>query len=209
MIVSLVVSAITFGCATYLAIEMSTYVSKKKGRVIRSDAETMKLMRVLFPLASAVVGAMLASYETPYLTFAVVGVVCAALAMATWSEVVYGIVDDLILVVPLVILLGLSFLQHQVGQIAAALMLAVPFGVLALLSKGKGVARTDIELAALGGALLGFKFGVIAFVVALLAAFFVNFSKRGQNITVELTPYLSSCIVVAILVRLALPTELV
>jgi hypothetical protein len=188
MILGLIVSAITFGCATYLALELASAVAKSRGRAARADAETIKLMRVLFPLASAVVGAMLASYATPLAAFGVVGLVCASLAMATWSEVVFGVVDDLVVLVPLAVLLGLSFVQHEIGQIAASLLLAVPFVVLAAMTRGKGIARTDIELAALGGALLGFKFGIAAFVVALLAAFFVNFSKRGKNVTVELTP---------------------
>ena len=208
MIFSLIVSAITFACASYLAVELANWLFSKVGRPAKASEDTMKMLRALLPVATGVVGAMLATYNADWKTFAILAIVCACLAMATWCELVFGVVPDAVLIAPLAIILIDAVLHSSWGQIAAAIMLAIPFGALALMSKGQGVARTDIELAALGGAILGFKFGVIAFVVALVAAFAINFQRRGEKLQVDLTPYLSSSIVVAILVRLVLPADI-
>lgn len=208
MVISLVVTAITFGCATWLAVELVNWLFLQVGRQPKIAPETSLPFRAILPLVTGVVGAMLASYNADWKTVLVIAIVCTALAMATWGEVVFGVVPDVVLLVPLAILVIDAFARREWGQIAATVMLALPFVVLMFVSKGKGVARSDIELAALGGAILGFKFGIIAFVVALIAAFAVNYQRRGQGQVVELTPYMSSTIVAAILVRLVLPADI-
>ena len=207
MIVSLVVSAVVFGCLAYLAIEGADWLFAQVDKKSKATPETTSLMRALLPVANGMVGAMLASYSADWLTFVTIGITCSALAMASWSEVAYGLVPDVVLVVPLMLLCGVAILGQQWGQIIGSLLLASPFLLLMITSKGKGVARTDIELAAVGGAMLGFKFGVLAFIAALVAAFFINYRSRGEKKPIELTSYMAASIVVALLVRLVLPTE--
>jgi hypothetical protein len=204
MILNIVVSALVYGCATYLSLELVTWLFAQVGRDFKAPPQTLGTMRSLLPFASGFVGAMLAAYYADGSTVLIVGLVCVSLAMATWSELGFGLIPDFVLVVPLIVLVAVALAARTYAPIEAAFILALPFLVLAVISKRKQIVRTDIELAAVGGALLGVKLAVITFTVALLAAFAVNFRERKTE-HVELTPYVSSCIAIALMARLVLP----
>jgi hypothetical protein len=204
MVLNIVVSALVYGCATYLSLELVNWLFAQVGRPMKADLKLQSAARSLLPFSSGFIGAMLAAYYAEGSTFLIVGLVCVSLAMATWSELGFGLVPDFVLIVPLIVLLVIAFVERTYGPVEAAFMLALPFAVLTVISKRKQIVRSDIELAAVGGAVLGVKLAVVAFTVALLAAFAVNFRERKTE-HVALTPYVSSCIAIALMARLVLP----
>lgn len=124
-------------------------------------------------------------------------VVCALTAI--WcTDVRYGIVPDVFTLVPLALVLGIALFQRQPWPFASAFIAFVPFAVLALISKGRGMGWGDVKLVALGGAVLGAQWAIIAFAVACLAAVGVCYVRGKQRGPIAFAPYLTAAIGAAI-----------
>lgn len=161
------------------------------GREPFADGPTpMRIHPWMFAVASAVVGIGVArQMDAGHVSiFALAAVACCACAAA---DLQYGVVPDLVTLVPLAILVLVAIARRDYGVLISAAFVGLPFAVVALSSKGRGMGWGDVKLATLGGALVGAPNAVFAFVIAGIAAFAIGrFFLGGRPIA--FAPYLVS-----------------
>lgn len=108
-----------------------------------------------FALGAAVFGWLTAAHTADARVLALTALVALALAACAFSDLRFGLVPDAITLPALGIVTTLAGLRHDAAPVFGALMIGVPFMLLALVSRGRGMGWGDVKLALLGGALLG------------------------------------------------------
>jgi prepilin signal peptidase PulO-like enzyme (type II secretory pathway) len=122
-----------------------------------------------------------------------------AVLVAVWaSDVTCGIIPDWFTLVPLVIVTALRVALRQWEFIAATLLVALPFAIMAMMSKGRGMGWGDVKLAALGGAALGTYLAMWTFMLASLIAVIVARLRRRSTEPIAFGPYLAGAIGIAL-----------
>lgn len=156
---------------------------------------TLDVPPVALVVGAAVVGAAL-GFQTPPLDQLVITAVAVLCLTAIWfTDSQTGIIPDVFSLGPLAIVLVYGFFRHDLSPLFSAIVLFIPFAVLALISKGRGMGWGDAKLAALGGALLGVSNAVVAFVLASLVAALAAWLKhRRRNAPIAMGPYLVAAI---------------
>lgn len=122
------------------------------------------------------------------------------LCAAFYTDLRTGLVPDYFTLLPLAFVLALGVWLREWGVLVAAGISFVPFGLAALLSRGRGMGWGDAKLAALGGALVGILPSLLSFGIATFVATAVSAVRyRSKSRPISFAPYL----VLAVMASLA------
>ena len=152
----------------------------------------------LLVLGCALIGAFITVHAFSPAQLVVLALVCLALVAIWIVDARRGIVPDAFTMGPLAIILLVALWQHEWRYFASAAIPFVPFAIAALISKGRGMGWGDVKLVALGGAVLGAQWAILAFAMACLAAVGVNYARGRQRGPIAFAPYLTAAIGAAI-----------
>lgn len=152
----------------------------------------------LLILGCALIGAFITVRAFSPAQLVVLAIVCLALVAIWIVDARRGIVPDAFTLGPLAIILLVAIWQHEWRFFISAAIPFVPFAIAAVLSKGRGMGWGDVKLVALGGAVLGAQWAIIAFAVACLAAVIVCYARGKQRGPIAFAPYLTAAIGAAI-----------
>lgn len=100
--------------------------------------------------------------------------------------------------VPLGFIVAFAVLGRAYWLPVSSLAVSLPFASVALMTKGAGMSWSDVRVAALGTALVGFFPAVITFAAAGLLSAFVQWGLHRRN-SIQMAPYLICATVVAAL----------
>jgi prepilin signal peptidase PulO-like enzyme (type II secretory pathway) len=156
----------------------------------------------LLVLACALIGAFVTVHAFSPPQLVVIAIVCLALVAIWIVDARRGIIPDVFTLGPLGIILLVAVWQHQWSFFISAAIPFVPFAVAAFLSKGRGMGWGDVKLVALGGAVLGAQWAIIAFAAACLAAVAVCYARGRRKGPIAFAPYLTAAIGAAIPIAL-------
>lgn len=145
-------------------------------------------------VVAALLGAVAAWRGLPVPGLAIVWLACGLLAAIWASDVMRGIIPDMFTLVPLSAVLLAAALTAHWEVLAAAVVPAVPFALLAWRSRGEGLGWGDVKLAMLGGPLIGMQHALMAFALGCLAAVVVARVRKVGHEPVAFAPYLASAI---------------
>ena len=150
---------------------------------------------IMFPFAGAAIGPALVLHGDAPVRLAVLAFAVFGLAGCAAADLRCGILPDLLTLAPLALTIGAGFIARDPAPVWGAVLVALPFAALALVSRGRGMGWGDVKLAAFGGALLGAPNAVVAFMLAALAAYLV--ARRGGRVRepIAFGPYLAGSIV--------------
>ncbi len=124
-------------------------------------------------------------------------VLTVALSAVCYADVRCGLVPDVFTLVPLgAILAGDALLQHWSAPIAAALV-AAPFCIAAVFSRGRGMGWGDVKLVALGAIVVGAQPALLACAAACFGAVAVAALRRRRSTPIAFAPYLVAALAVA------------
>ena len=151
-----------------------------------------------FPVAAACIGLAVALRGEPPAQTALLAFIVLALAACAAADLACGALPDVLTLIPLAVVLGLGALRHDGSPALGAAFVAMPFAATALVSRGRGMGWGDVKLAALGGALLGMRGAVPAFIVAAIAVYAVARVSGGVRRPIAFGPYLAASIAAAL-----------
>lgn len=149
-------------------------------------------------IASAVIGAIVATHSAAPAQLLLIAVVTTALVAAWCCDVRTGIVPDYFTLGPLGVMLAVGLWQHEWWLFLSAIVPFVPFAIAATFSRGLGMGWGDVKLVALGGAVLGAQLSLLAFALACLSAVAVAHFARHKRGAIAFAPYLVAAIGIAI-----------
>jgi prepilin signal peptidase PulO-like enzyme (type II secretory pathway) len=152
----------------------------------------------LLILGCALIGAFITTRAFSPAQLMVLAIVCVALVAIWIVDARRGIVPDAFTLGPLGIILLVAIWQHEWQYFISAAIPFVPFAIAALLSKGRGMGWGDVKLVALGGAVLGAQWAIVAFIVACFAAVVSCYVHGKQRGPIAFAPYLTAAIGAAI-----------
>lgn len=145
----------------------------------------------IFAAVAAVAGAGAAFHGVLGWQLAILGGAAFALAAAAASDLACGSIPDLLTLGPLAAVFAGFALHAQFAPLLAAVVVALPFAVVAAGSRGRGMGWGDVKLVALGAVLLGLPAAVTAFVAAGLAAFVLPRFRGVHRGPIAFAPYLA------------------
>jgi prepilin signal peptidase PulO-like enzyme (type II secretory pathway) len=204
MLLSVLISTIVFGCASYLGMQLAAALGSRSPRKREDgDPKQTEMLSIGLTVCSAIIGGVLASRGVAVLPFVILGVVTVSLCAAWYSDVAFGFIPDYFTLVPLGLVVVAAFLQREFTWMVLWSTVAafLPFGLAALLSKGRGMGWGDSKLAALGGAVLGFQLSLLTFAAACLALVAVGWIRGRKTEPMAFAPYLAVAIVFGLLLR--------
>lgn len=152
----------------------------------------------LLVTGAAIIGAIVTGRQLSSPQLVMLAIVCVALVAIWIVDARRGIVPDVFSIGPLAIILLIAFWQHEWNFFISAAIPFVPFAIAAAISKGRGMGWGDVKLVALGGAVLGAQWAIIAFAVACFAAVVVCYARGRQRGPIAFAPYLTAAIGAAI-----------
>lgn len=196
---AVVPSAIVFGSLAWFGVVLAARVCRDLPRLPESP-EPGRVPVVALCAGAAIVGAMLAWHGLAPLQLLLLGGMCMALVAAWSSDVTNGIVPDVFTVVPLAAIVAFAIATQSWWLIVSAAVPLLPFGLAALVSKGRGMGWGDVKLVALGGALLGMNVAVAAFALACLAAVIAYRLHGVKAGPIAFAPYLVAAIGISLAV---------
>lgn len=200
MILTLLVTAVIFGCAGLIGSLLATLVIPQLPDLADTPAQR-DIAAWLPPLLCALFGiGLVVLSATPR------QVNIAALAMlplaAIWRiDAKKGLIPDAFTLGPLALMLVYGVLSRTwLFILVGAAIPFISFALAALFSKGRGMGWGDAKLAALGGALLGAAPALFAFAVACMLAVTLSLLRdRTGKTPIAFGPYLVGAIAVGIL----------
>ncbi len=197
-------SALVFGCASYLGMQLSAFIGSRspRKREDRDPKQTQKLALAL-TACSAIIGGILAARGVALIPFAILAFVSVSLCAAWYSDVAFGFIPDYFTLIPLGVVVIAAFVQHEFSWtlLWSTIAAFLPFALAALLSKERGMGWGDSKLAALGGAVLGFQLSLLTFAAACLALVAVGWIRGRRTEPMAFAPYLAVAIVFGLLLR--------
>lgn len=151
----------------------------------------------MIEIAGAVVGIVLAAHIGPMSPIGQIGliVVSVALLWIFFSDLVYGVIPDLAVVIGVIGAIGVHLGEGIGPSMLSAVGAALFFLTLVLVTRGRGMGIGDVTLGALVGFLLGWP-GVLvaiwlAFVAgALIGVLLIVMKKKTLKQTVPFGPFL-------------------
>ena len=152
----------------------------------------------LLILGCALIGAFITVHAFSPAQLVMLAIVCVSLVAIWIVDARRGIVPDAFTLGPLGIILLVALWQHEWQFFISAAIPFVPFAIAAILSKGRGMGWGDVKLVALGGAVLGAQWAIIAFAVACFAAVVFCYARGKQRGPIAFAPYLTAAIGAAI-----------
>jgi prepilin signal peptidase PulO-like enzyme (type II secretory pathway) len=150
--------------------------------------------RLPFAAIAGCVGVALAVQGASTVRLVMLAVVVLALAGCAAADLRCGILPDPLTLVPLALVVGTGAATHDAAPAVGAAIIAVPFAVAALVTRGRGMGWGDVKLAALGGALLGAGGATVAFMFAAIAAYVIARATGSLRRAVAFGPYLAASI---------------
>lgn len=196
------VVGLIFGCAAYLAIQMSAAVCRGIEPFEDGPEPATPPANLLIGCA-ALVGALAAARFYGILPghLLAIALVVTALVACTYSDILCGIVPFYFTLVPLVLLLALdvaiAFVAHDYTLLIGAAIVTVPFAGAALFSKGIGMGWGDVKIVAMGGLLLG-QPAILVFAAAGVAAVVIAAIRKRRHEPIAFVPYLAGAIALAV-----------
>jgi leader peptidase (prepilin peptidase)/N-methyltransferase len=128
------------------------------------------------------------------LAVAILIVAVLSLTVCAATDVLAGMIPDFFTLGPLIVVLAVSAVRHDWAPLLGATFAFVPFAVLAVVSRGRGMGWGDVKLAALGGALVG-VFGIgLAVSAASISAYVVGVATGRARQPIAFGPYLAASI---------------
>jgi prepilin signal peptidase PulO-like enzyme (type II secretory pathway) len=153
-----------------------------------------------FAAAPAVIGFFVGFQGDQPLHIAIFLIAVLSLTACAATDFRAGMIPDLFSVGPLLVVLALAAVQHDWAPPVGALFAFVPFALLALFSRGRGMGWGDVKLATLGGALVGMTGITLAVALASVAAFIVGRTGGRARQAIAFGPYLAASIGAALAV---------
>jgi len=187
------VSAVVYASAAFLGIQFSAAICRDFTPFHDGPRPGQPPVPLLIA-CSGLLGGWLAWRGASIPTLLIIGIVCVALVASSYSDVRAGIVPDYFTVVPLIIVFAIALVTHQWQVILSSLIVAAPFAVAALISKGLGMGWGDVKLVALGGAVLGLPVAMVAFACACVVAVAVTLVRKRKGEPIAFAPYLAGAI---------------
>jgi hypothetical protein len=194
-LLTVVIATGIFAAAAYLGIELNVVVQGKRGH--RPQAT------LLIIGASALFGACLALRHLSWQDLAMAAIVCISLAACSHGAIEAGKISDYFLLVPLSAILISDIAQQNWWLLLSPTIPFVPFAVAAYVSKGKGMGWDDAKLAALGGAILGSWFALLAIAAACVIASIIAWAGKKTRDPVLLAPYMAASIMLCLLITIS------
>ncbi len=154
----------------------------------------------LLVAGAALVGGALAFRHPDARSLALGALLVASVVACTYCDVARGIVPDFFTLVPLAVLGAACAVERDAWPALAALAVAAPFALVALLSRGRGMGWGDVKFAALAGGVLGIESAIVAFSVASLAAAAFAVARGRREEPIAFVPYLAGSAAVALAV---------
>lgn len=197
-IATALIGAVVFGAAAACGIAAANAMLPKLPRLADAPPATDFPPAALIA-GAAIVGAAMGLRAPPLVVLVITAIVVVGLVAAWYCDAKTGIIPDVFTLVPLALVLIVGLAQQQWMVLVSAAILFVPFAILALVSKGRGMGWGDAKLAALGGALLGVTNATVAFVLASFVAALAAWLKyRKRNAPIAMGPYLVAAIAAAL-----------
>ena len=189
MILTILAAAITYAAAAWLGTLISDWLYSGQTPFPDGPA-TVTVPAWAFPAAGALLGAAVALHGASMTELAIVGLVTIALVAGTATDLKCGVVPDIFTLLPLAGLVLWFGFHGDYGPLFSALVVGLPFAVVAALTRGHGLGWGDVKLAALGGALLGARGAALAFAIGCVAAFVISRFLTPRGKPVAFAPYL-------------------
>jgi prepilin signal peptidase PulO-like enzyme (type II secretory pathway) len=176
---------------------LGTLVASSRYGALRRAAEGPRAAALpvwLVVAVAAAVGVRVGLAGAGAIAVAVALVAVLALSACAATDARAGIIPDPFTLGPLAVVLAVAGLRHAWDPLLGAAFAVVPFGLLALVSRGRGMGWGDVKLAALGGALVGATGMALAVAVASPAALAVNALVGRAREPIAFGPYLAAAI---------------
>jgi prepilin signal peptidase PulO-like enzyme (type II secretory pathway) len=170
-------------------------------RIVRfDDGPAPRTIHPLWaPALALLVGIALVLRHVTPLQCALIALVMIPLIVAWYVDAKTGIVPDWCTLVPLALVAIVVVRTGHWVSLYSAIVIFIPFGIAALLSRGRGMGWGDVKLATLCATLIGMMAALPAFAAACLAATTVAYRRDRGATPIAFGPYL----VVATLLALA------
>ena len=147
---------------------------------------------------AALAGICLAARGVAPAELGIASVMTIVLAAICYADIRCGLVPDVFTMVPLVAVLAGDVLLHQWSAPLAVALVAAPFCLAAMFSRGRGMGWGDVKLVALGAAVLGSQPALVAFTGACFVAVAVALARRRRPVPIAFAPYLACGIAVVL-----------
>ena len=193
LVVSAAVGALLFGVTGLLASRLAG--AWYGDRVSEDDGPpVLALPEWIFIAVPAALGAAVGarSVEPPEAALLLVAVL--ALTVCAVTDSLTGTIPDLFTLGPLIAVLALSAVRREWMPLLGAAFAFVPFALIALLSRGRGMGWGDVKLVAFGGAIVGLGGITLAVVIASAAASLAAVLQGRARRPIAYGPYLAASI---------------
>ncbi len=196
------VALIAFACAGFMATEYAEWLAPRvavRMAIVPLRHRVAISARIGLALATGVVGAVYFAHGTSALGLAVVGLACLTLDTACCLDLRLGrlplaVTAPALSLASLVTLVGGGWLPLV---ITAAIVL--PFAIAALISHGRNIAWSDVQLIAIGALVLNPILGLMTLAATCFAASGVAIARRRTAEPIPFAPYLATTIQLALL----------
>jgi len=195
--VACALGAVLFGVAGWLGKRVA---GRAYGDLVRypDGPPALPAADGVFAAVAALIGAAVGLRPTPGWEVALLVFAVFALAVCAATDMRSGRLPDPFTLLPLGVVLAASAVRRDWAPLFGALFVLVPFGALALFSRGRGMGWGDVKLATFGGALLGMSGITAAAAFAALAAFAGGFAGGRLREPIAFGPYLALAIGVSL-----------
>jgi prepilin signal peptidase PulO-like enzyme (type II secretory pathway) len=181
--------AILFACASIAGLIAASFICARVQGY--DDGPRAGTPPVIALVAGAALIGGIAGAHADVARIGLVALVTGAFAAAWYCDVARGIVPDVFSLGPLAVIAFLAFAWHDWRMVVSALVVAVPFSIAAVLSRGRGMGWGDVKLAAVAGALLGASNALLALALAAFAAFVqAKLNRESATQPLAFAPYL-------------------
>jgi len=150
---------------------------------------------------AAIAGAAFGLHAEPLRAALFAALLVAALIGCCWSDLAFGLVPDVLTLVPLLVVAIAALATHDARPLVAMTFVGVPLGLVAFVSGGRGFGWGDVKLLALAAAIVGIGASLVAAAVASFVAAAVALGRGRSREPIAFVPYLAATLAIA----LALP----
>ena len=189
-----VLGAAFFGLCAYVGVLLASGISAQP---YEDGPQPAQPPVALLIAGAALLGAAVLHYDTTARDLIIDAIATCALVAVWCTDMRSGIVPDIFTLIPLAIVCGAALLEHNLWPVISAAVVAVPFAILAVLSKGVGMGWGDVKLAALGGAVVGAPPALFMFSAGCLVAVIHAYATGRARSPIAFAPYLAAGIGVA------------
>lgn len=150
---------------------------------------------------AAIAGAAFGLHAEPLRAALFAALLVAALIGCCWSDLAFGLVPDVLTLVPLLVVAIAALATRDARPLVAMTFVGVPLGLVAFVSGGRGFGWGDVKLLALAAAIVGIGASLVAAAVASFVAAAVALGRGRSREPIAFVPYLAATLAIA----LALP----